>query len=72
MIDWVSGNEEGSSILVAGQTEAFQVFSSLCDKVEAEARRKRRKEKLTIDRTLSPSVTTLGSSHYCSSTVVLG
>ena len=36
------------------QSEAFQVFSSLCDKVEAEAKRTRRKEKLTIDRTLPP------------------
>ena len=52
--DWVSGNGEGPSILVAEQSEAFQVFSSLCDKVEAEAGRKRRKEKLTIDRTLPP------------------
>ena len=52
--DWVSGNEEGPSTLVAEQSEAFQVFSSLCDKVEAEAKRKRRKEKLTIDRTLPP------------------
>ena len=52
--DWVIGNEEGPSTLVADQSEAFQVFSSLCDKVEAEAGRKRRKEKLTIDRTLPP------------------
>ena len=50
--DWVSGNGEGPSTLVAEQSEAFQVFSSLCDKIEAEAKRKRRKEKLTIDRTL--------------------
>ena len=48
------GNEDGPSTLVAGQSEAFQVFSSLCDKVEAEAGRKRRKEKLAIDRTLPP------------------
>ena len=52
--DWVSGNGEGPSSLVAEQSEAFQVFSSLCDKVEAEAGRKRRKEKLNIDRTLPP------------------
>ena len=52
--DWVSGNGEGPNSLVAEQSEAFQVFSSLCDKVEAEAKRKRRKEKLTIDRTLPP------------------
>ena len=52
--DWVIGHEEGPSTLVAGQSEAFQVFSSLCDKVEAEAVRKRRKEKLAIDRTLPP------------------
>ena len=31
--DWVSGNGEGPSTLVAEQSEAFQVFSSLCDKV---------------------------------------
>ena len=52
--NWVIGNEDGPSTLVAGQSEAFQVFSSLCDKVEAEAGRKRRKEKLAIDRTLPP------------------
>ena len=52
--DWVSGNGEGPHSLVAEQSEAFQVFSSLCDKVEAEAKRTRRKEKLTIDRTLPP------------------
>ena len=52
--DWVNGNGEGPHSLVAEQSEAFQVFSSLCDKVEAEAKRTRRKEKLTIDRTLPP------------------
>ena len=52
--NWVIGNEGGSSTFVADQSEAFQVFSSLCDKVEAEAGRKRRKEKLAIDRTLPP------------------
>ena len=52
--DWVSGNGEGPHSLVAEQSEAFQVFSSLCDKVEAEAKRTRKKEKLTIDRTLPP------------------
>ena len=58
--DWVIGNEEPST-LVADQSEAFQVFSSLCDKVEAEAGRKRRKEKLTIDRFFFGSLL-LGSS----------
>ena len=52
--DWVNGNGEGPHSLVAEQSEAFQVFSSLCGKVEAEAKRTRRKEKLTIDRTLPP------------------
>ena len=52
--DWVNGNGEGPHSLVAEQSETFQVFSSLCDKVEAEAKQKRRKEKLTIDRTLPP------------------
>ena len=51
---WVNGNGEGPHSLVAEQSEAFQVFSSLCDKVEAEARRTTRKGKLTIDRTLPP------------------
>ena len=52
--EWVNGNGEGPHSLVAEQSEAFQVFSSLCDKVEAEARRTTRKGKLTIDRTLPP------------------
>ena len=50
--EWVNGNEEGPRSLVAEQSAAFQVFSSLCDKVEAEAMRTTRKGKLTIDRTL--------------------
>ena len=52
--EWVNGNGEGPHSLVAEQSEAFQVFSSLCDKVEAEAMRTTRKGKLTIDRTLPP------------------
>ena len=52
--EWVNGNGEGPHSLVAEQSEAFQVFSSLCDKVEAEAMRTKRKGKLTIDRTLPP------------------
>ena len=52
--EWVNGNGEGPHSLVAEQSEAFQVFSSLCDKVEAEAKRTKRKGKLTIDRTLPP------------------
>ena len=52
--EWVNGNGEGPHSLVAEQSEAFQVFSSLCDKVEAEARRTTSKGKLTIDRTLPP------------------
>ena len=52
--EWVNGNGEGPHSLVAEQSEACQVFSSLCDKVEAEAKRTKRKGKLTIDRTLPP------------------
>ena len=52
--EWVNGKGEGPHSLVAVQSEAFQVFSSLCDKVEAEAKRTKRKGKLTIDRTLPP------------------
>ena len=51
---WVAGDEAGPSTYVADQTEAFKVFSTLCDKVEAEAKRKKRKDKLDIDRTLPP------------------
>ena len=64
--NWVSRNGEGPSTLVAEQSEAFQVFSSLCDKVEAEAKRKRRKEKLTIDRTLPPFQVVSCVSFFCS------
>ena len=51
---WVTGDEGGPDTYVADQSEAFKVFSILCDKVEAEARRKKRKDKLDIDRTLPP------------------
>ena len=51
---WVAGDEAGPGTYVADQTEAFKVFSTLCDKVEAEAKRKKRKDKLDIDRTLPP------------------
>ena len=45
---------KGPHSLVAEQSEAFQVFSSLCDKVEAEARRTTRKGKLTIGPDTTP------------------
>ena len=51
---WVTGDEGGPSTYVADQSEAFKVFCFLCDKVQAEAGRKKRKEKLDIDRTLPP------------------
>ena len=51
---WVTGDEGGPDTYVADQSEAFKVFSILCDKVEAEARRKKRKDKFDIDRTLPP------------------
>ena len=41
-----------SPVLVASQSEAFQVFAHLCDQVDVEAKRKFKKEKVVIDRTL--------------------
>ena len=49
---WATGVHEGPGVLVASQSEAFQVFAHLCDQVDAEAKRKLKKEKVVIDRTL--------------------
>ena len=49
---WATGVYEGPEVLVAGQSEAFQVFAHLCDQVDVEAKRKLKKEKIVIDRTL--------------------
>ena len=51
---WTAGGEGGPSTFVADQFEAFKVFAALCDRVEAEAKHRGKKEKLDIDRTLPP------------------
>ena len=43
---WAAGVHEGPGVLVASQSEAFQVFAHLCDQVDAEAKQ------VVIDRTL--------------------
>ena len=58
---WATGVEDGPKVLVASQSEAFQVFARLCDQVDAEAKRKFKKEKVVIDRTL-PAFQALESS----------
>ena len=49
---WATGVHDGPDVLVASQSEAFQVFAHLCDQVDAEAKRTLKKEKVVIDRTL--------------------
>ena len=51
---WAATNSSGPTTLVADQSEAFKVFADLCDRVEAEAKRRIKKEKVDIDRTLPP------------------
>ena len=51
---WVVTGEGGPTALVADQSEAFKVFARLCDRVEAEAKHRVKKEKVDIDRTLPP------------------
>ena len=50
---WVKGEVEGSSKQVMNQTEAYAVFSKLCEQIEKEAK-KRRFNKLQLDKTLPP------------------
>ncbi len=68
---WAAGGEGGPSTFVADQSETFKVFATLCDRVETEAKRRGKKEKLDIDRTLPPFHTVeLRDSHQRYSHVV--
>ena len=51
---WAATGDGGPPALVADQSEAFKVFAMLCDQVEAEAKHRVKKEKVSIDRTLPP------------------
>ena len=51
---WAKGEVEGPSRYVMNQTEAYAVFSELCEQIEKESKKKGRCKKLHLDKTLPP------------------
>ena len=51
---WAKGEVEGPDKYVMNQTEAYAVFSTLCEQIEEEAKKKGRFKKLRLDKTLPP------------------
>ena len=51
---WAKGEVEGPSRYVMNQTEAYAVFSELCEQIEKESKKKGRCKKLHLDKTPPP------------------
>lgn len=51
---WAKGEVAGPDKYVINQTEAYAVFSTLCEQIEKEAKSKGRFKNLQLDKTLPP------------------
>ena len=51
---WAKGEVAGPDKYVMNQTEAYSVFSTLCEQIEREAKTKGRSKKVQLDKTLPP------------------